>query len=123
MPMPRKPDPLKHCMHCGMQLARKRFASGVLEDLSVFKRRKFCDQECMGKDFDARPVKTDPAWMTAHYHARKICPKGPCVTCGKSGRTDVHHKDENWRNNSPENLARLCRSCHIKAHRECKSGD
>ena len=33
---------------------------------------------------------------------------------------DVHHKDGNPENNSPENLRRLCRSCHLKAHRQAK---
>ena len=116
MPMPRKQEPAKHCMHCGSLLGRKRFSSGRLEDMGVFQRRKYCDKTCMAAAFDAKPVKADPNWMTAHHHARKACPAGPCSHCGKPGRTDVHHKDENWRNNSPDNLIRLCRSCHIKAH-------
>ena len=33
---------------------------------------------------------------------------------------DVHHKDGDFHNNAPENLIRLCRSCHIKAHRKPK---
>lgn len=30
---------------------------------------------------------------------------------------DVHHKDHNHRNNSPENLERICRRCHVREHR------
>ena len=116
MPMPQKSTPLKYCAHCETQLERKRFNSGVLESLFAFSRRKYCDRGCMAKAFEAKPKKTSPGWMTAHYHARKICPPGPCVSCGRPDRAEVHHKDENWQNNSPENLERLCRSCHLKAH-------
>lgn len=73
MPMPRKPDPLKHCEHCGILLARKRFKSGVLESLLHFGRRKFCDQKCMAAAFDARPSQSED-WSTSHYHARKLVP-------------------------------------------------
>lgn len=118
MPAHRKPTPLRHCEHCGAQLERKRLPNGDLEYLIHFNRRKFCGRSCMGAAFDERPVKPDAGWMTAHYHARKICPPGHCSHCGKTGRTDVHHKDENWRNNSPDNLVRLCRSCHLKEHRQ-----
>jgi len=71
----------------------------------------------MAKAFEQRPKKADPSWMTAHYHARKTLPEGCCAKCGSTGRTDVHHKDEDWRNNSPDNLERFCRSCHLKEHR------
>ena len=75
---------------------------GDREYLIHFNRRKFCDRGCMAKAFDARPIKPDPSWMTAHWHARKACSPEPCAICGSTGRTDVHHKDENWRNNSPQ---------------------
>ena len=94
-------------------------ANGDLESLLHFNRRKYCSRGCMAQAFEARPKKSDPSWMTAHYHARKTAPPTDCcVKCGNTGRTDVHHKDEDWQNNSPENLERLCRSCHIKEHRE-----
>ena len=56
------------------------------------------------------------SWMTEHWRARKICPPRPCVTCG-AAKAEVHHKDDDWHNNQPSNLERLCRSCHIKVHR------
>ena len=45
-----------------------------------------------------------------------------CQSCGVSEtelgqKVDVHHKDENKSNLTPENLVCLCRSCHIKLHR------
>ena len=120
MPMPRKPDPLKHCAHCGKKLERKRSASGVLESLLHFGRRKYCGRPCMAADFDTRHG-ADVGWSTAHYHARKIVPPGPCNRCGKPDAKDVHHKDGNHQNNLPENLERICRSCHTLEHRPKKS--
>ena len=117
MAMPRKQDPCKFCLSCGTKLERKRFSSGVLEDLSVFKRRKYCDRKCMSKAFKEKPKKSNPNWMTAHYHARNLMPKTHCSVCGSHQNLDIHHIDRNWRNNSLENLICLCRSCHIKTHR------
>ena len=108
--------PPKMCAHCGQTMERKRFGTR-LEDPNVFMRRMYCDQKCMGAAFDAKPVKANPSWMTAHYHARKMCAPSPCTACGKEGRTDVHHINGNWQDNRPENLTRLCRSCHIRTHR------
>ena len=121
MPMPRKPTPVKYCLQCGKQLERKRLRNGDLESLLHFSRRKFCGRPCMARNFDNRPVKKNPAWMTAHHHARKIKGKGPCETCGRTRNVDVHHKNGNWQDNSPKNLERLCRSCHNLAHRRRKS--
>ena len=39
-----------------------------------------------------------------------------CSVCGNAGYTEVHHVDKNKNNNSFENLVRLCRPCHGKAH-------
>lgn len=103
-------------------MERKRLPNGDLEYLIHFNRRKFCGRGCMAKDFDARPVTDNPSWMTAHHHARKAKPPGPCECCGKTGPTDVHHRDGNWQNNSLENLERLCRSCHIRAHQSERHG-
>ncbi len=116
MAMPRKPDPEKFCAHCGTLMERKRFKSGVLESLLHFGRRKFCNQACMAKAFDARPS-TTTEWSTTHYHARKAIPLGPCERCGAPQAKDVHHRDHDHTNNDPKNLERICRSCHTKEHR------
>ena len=117
MPMPRKPEPEKYCEHCGRRLARKRLRNGQLESLLHFNRRKFCDRRCMASAFDQRPVTSDPAWMTAHHHARKLVAPGPCSKCGAPNASDVHHKNGDWQDNSLENLERICRSCHNREHR------
>jgi hypothetical protein len=115
MPL-QKPDPEKYCVECGARLARKRFKGGVLESMLAFTRRKFCTVTCMAQNFDARPSRSVDK-TTTHYHARKLVPPGPCSECLKPSASDVHHLDEDHTNNSPENLLRLCRSCHMKRHR------
>jgi 5-methylcytosine-specific restriction endonuclease McrA len=35
-----------------------------------------------------------------------------CEHCGAKA-TDRHHKDRNTKNNAPDNIQRLCRSCHM----------
>ena len=40
-----------------------------------------------------------------------------CEVCGSQAFIVVHHIDKNRRNNSPDNLIMLCRSCHAKVHR------
>lgn len=123
MPAHKKPTPEKYCSFCGKKLERSRLPNGDLEYLIHFNKRKYCNQVCMAKGFTGQErTPTEQAdWSTAHARARKICPKGPCVRCGKIKAGDVHHKDENWRNNSPENLERICRSCHNKIHRSRKA--
>jgi hypothetical protein len=45
-----------------------------------------------------------------------------CELCGsRNGRLEIHHKDKNRKNNSPENLILLCSKCHAKLDgRGCK---
>ncbi len=112
-----KPTPIRHCETCGMKLERKRLPNGDLEYLIHFNRRKFCDQSCMAADFRNRPS-IATSWSGAHSHARRICPDGPCVKCAAPAARDVHHKDGNFLNGSPDNLERICRSCHNREHRQ-----
>lgn len=73
-----------------------------------------------GRKIAASRGNTHYAWKgdeagtnTKRNRARRIYPLGPCVFCGQPG-TDRHHRDENTGNNAPENIAILCRSCHMK---------
>ncbi len=50
------------------------------------------------------------AWLRRNY------PAGPCERCLEKRPYEIHHKDRNWRNNSPDNLERLCSSCHGAEH-------
>lgn len=116
-----KETPLKYCQYCGKKLERKRFPSGRLECLSVFNKRKYCDWMCMRK---GRLVtkKENQSYRNAHTTAQKIneliLQKTECEICGKKEKLDVHHIDGDYKNNDPNNLMTLCRSCHNKQHRK-----
>lgn len=121
MAMPRKPDAEKYCLACGKRMSRKRY-KGVLESNKGFSRRKYCDQKCMAEHWISQP-KTGTSYSAGHAIARAEVAAGCCEICGKPNAMDVHHKDGNYQNNSPDNLMRICRSCHNKQHRvagKCK---
>ena len=73
--------------------------------------------------------KENPAYKSGKHafiaHGRRLKSNGePCNRCGKdlthAGRGDwcSHHKDHNRKNNHPDNLELLCKSCHQKHHKE-----
>src|SRR5699024_2997435 len=68
----------------------------------------------------ALPISKNPKWFAAHKRAREIKIAKNCEMCLSTKNLDIHHKDENWQNNSPQNLQVLCRSCHTKVHRKKK---
>ena len=106
MPMPRKVAPLKVCLGCGTMLSRKMFESRI-EDMGVFRRRKYCSQPCMGM---ARR-KTEVKRTTYLWRARKL--RGPnCEACGTTTRLQAHHCDGIQSNNTAENIQTLCIHCH-----------
>lgn len=115
-----KPTPEKYCAYCGKKLERKRF-NGRLEDLGVFNKRKFCNIECMKRGFvkkDGLNQKNEPAHSSARKIAYMIEERDKiCELCGSTKSIDVHHKDGDFHNNSPENLMIVCRSCHMKLHK------
>lgn len=109
----------KTCEYCGKQLERKRF-NGRLEDFTVFSNRKYCNRECMKRDF-LKIGEHDQSYSNAHTTARKIneliLHKETCELCGNDTNLDIHHIDGNWQNNNLDNLMCLCRSCHTKYER------
>lgn len=104
MPQPRKPEPLKHCERCGVALKRKVY-DGRLEDLSAFRRRRYCSLTCANS-------KTGP--LTKHgysWRARKHL-KPACEACGVETSLHAHHIDQDTANNDPSNVQTLCKHCH-----------
>ncbi|WP_138501767.1 HNH endonuclease signature motif containing protein [Spirosoma lacussanchae] len=98
----------KTCKTCGSEFGRRRF-NGRLEDASRFEGRLFCSQSCAN-------TKSNPSDRTTfHLRARRHI-KSACQECGTASGLEVHHIDRNIKNNDPENLQTLCRSCHMKLH-------
>ena len=111
----------KRCLQCSQMLTRKRFGTR-LEDMGVFRRRRYCNLQCRGSMKHAETM-ASPSGMTrgaCRRRARQMVPPGPCERCGTMNALDVHHKDHDWTNNAPENLERICRSCHIRDHRPAR---
>ena len=115
----RLPTPEKYCEHCGKLLVRWPLKSGYEEPLYWFNKRKYCSLSCANEAqrLNKLSIPTENP-KTSRRRARDSMPKSNCEICGKSGYTEVHHKDKNPLNNSPENLIRLCKSCHAKQHRQ-----
>lgn len=108
MPMPAKEAPEKCCARCGADLERKRF-NGRLEDLGVFKRRKYCSHVCASTR--VRPGH----WGTYHWRARRHR-KSRCEACGSTDALHAHHVDGQPENNDPMNIQTLCVWCHNFLH-------
>ena len=107
---PKKQEPDKSCLKCGVKLTRKRF-NGRMEDFSVFLRRKYCGRECSWQDSLKESVTLSGAYKRATQFKA-----GACQECGSTNLVGIHHKDRNPLNNSNENLVTLCSSCHTKLH-------
>ena len=106
-----KPTETKYCLNCGKQLTRRKSPCGWVESHVMFSKRKYCNNHCQ-REHQCKAVKASASRMRAHSMAFN-----KCMRCGKIGRMDVHHKDENPLNNNPSNLETLCRSCHLLVHR------
>ena len=113
MPMPRRPDPIKHCRQCGKMMKRKRFSSGTFEDIGAFRRRVYCDRACMAASQEGEIKNLTPN-NSRRQSAKKAGAK--CEECQSSQKLHVHHRDENPLNNDPSNLQTLCASCHRRWH-------
>ncbi len=123
MAHPRRIEEDRFCKCCGKKLERKRF-NNRLEDYSVFSKRLYCDKECMRKDWIGKSQ--TQSYRNSHQTARTTAilffPEITiCAICGKVGKMDIHHINEDWQDNRPENLVVLCRSCHMKIHKTKRS--
>lgn len=68
----------------------------------------------------------NPSWKGAGVsrkgaclRAKRVMPAvGPCWGCQTTRKVERHHLDENFLNNSPDNLISLCAKCHKAFHFE-----
>lgn len=102
-----KPDPVKFCANCGVQLSRKR-SNARLEDYGSFLRRRHCSRKCG----NSKPV----VGKSAHHWRARTLRGDHCEECGTSDRLHVHHVDNDHTNDASENLRTLCGSCHLRLH-------
>ena len=56
------------------------------------------------------------AWTEAHRKFKKKYKL--CQVCKSAQYEETHHKDHDWKNNRPDNLLALCRSCHKSLHKK-----
>ena len=109
--MERRPEEAKFCECCGAEMLRKRF-SGRLEDLSAFKKRRFCSLSCAN-------TRTDLTKHGYSWRARKHL-KSCCEACSYTRALQAHHIDQDKTNNDPENIQTLCKHCHNFWHTTAK---
>ncbi len=112
MPRHPLPDPIKHCARCGSLMTRIRM-SGRLEDMTVFKKKKYCNQGCMAAAMTG-VIKVLNEKNSYRQSARAR--ESSCVECGSKKSLHVHHVDQNPLNNSQSNLKTLCARCHKLTH-------
>lgn len=106
MPNHTKPTPEKRCLMCGMRLQRKRYSTGLLEGVTEYLKRQFCSLSCANS-------RSKGGLSRKAFHAQARKQKKPnCESCGFKKRLHVHHINEDWTNNNPENLQTLCAFCH-----------
>lgn len=103
----------KVCAWCSTLFDRKRYPNGRLEDYGVFQRRRFCSLSC-GTSWQHAST-TAPTDAASRKRAMRFTGER-CDSCGFSGDLTIHHCDGDPKNNQPENLQTLCRSCHSFWH-------
>ncbi len=109
--MQRAAEELKFCATCGVEMSRGRYGER-LEDLSAFRKRKFCSLSCA----NTKPVLTKHGYS---WRARKHL-KISCEACGSVRLLEAHHVDQDKANNQPENIQTLCSPCHDFWHATAK---
>ena len=109
----------KPCLHCGQLIPITRHNA---KHPSHYARRKYCSRACNNRDHK-RFGPANPQWdglITNVHNGRSralyLYPSpGACQRCGRIlKRIDRHHIDGNTSNNLLNNIAFLCRRCHMQ---------
>lgn len=104
------------CPQCSQSLVRRIERDGELEAASLFAKRKFCSHPCATQWNGPNKVfKGDAATREAkRYRARKLFQLPAwCERCRTARAIDRHHRDGDPGHNDIENIAFLCRRCHM----------
>ena len=99
------------CGSCGEVVPRRKFPGGDWESPCMYRRRKYCNLQCSA----LANQKQEPSRSAIGKRLIRQR-KSSCENCGGEEQLGIHHKDENWLNNSPANLVTLCASCHTSMH-------
>ena len=106
------------CTHCS-----KEFLRSAGNAKSYRTRHPFCSRECYRNWLVGRVTQqgTGRAGLRSYppefkaMRKKLLVERATCVVCMFPAR-DLHHKDNDIENNSPENLAVVCRRCHKRHH-------
>jgi len=77
-----------------------------MEDLTAYMKRQFCCLSCANSR-----SKGGLSRKAYQARARKLA-RPYCEACGGNDRLHAHHVNEDWTNNTPENIQTLCVWCH-----------
>lgn len=105
-----KEKPKRYCERCNNELVPRVFAGGE-EEYSAFMKRRFCSLVCSnakGKKGTSRTSRM--------VQAREIALKETCECCNGTKKLAIHHVNEDWNDNRPQNLQTLCVHCHQQWH-------
>lgn len=103
-------DHNKLCEKCGQP-----FVWTGRRKTKAFDRARFCSRSCANSRQDYWDKNISNYRTVAFKHNKK-----ECVICGFDKIVEVHHIDENNKNNSPENLIPLCPNHHRMYHSKHK---
>lgn len=98
----------------GVAVPFKPQRSGFTQTPEHVEKRKRTGADHYAWAGDAVPAKL------GRKRALRLYPQiGPCG-CGNP-KAERHHKDENPANNAPDNIAFLCRKCHMAEHKKARA--
>ncbi len=101
------PCPDKVCPVCGQTFNRRRF-NGVLEDRTRYSTRTTCSQVCGNT--------REEVTRSGHAVRARRNMADRCEVCGTTERLHAHHKNRDWADDRPENIATLCATHHMELH-------
>lgn len=107
------PNNLKLCVVCQQPIKKK---NGKRD----FKKQITCSYACSNTKFRSGPNHcnwSEDAYRSTCFHFHKK----ECIICKEKNIVEVHHLDENNKNNKPENLIPLCPTHHQYWHSRYKN--
>lgn len=103
--MPQRLELTKKCRVCNVEFPREMMRldpNGSIRD-------RIC-QDCRTKQFELLPKRGPASWQKYHKYRTNKCSR--CDFEGVIVQFDIHHIDQNHKNNDPSNLENLCANCH-----------